>query len=178
MDIEIWKNIRGFDGYYQISSFGRVRSVDRWIVTITGRKILYKSKIRKLGYDKDGYARLSLTKNKCVTHFRVAFLVTENFIGDIPTGYVVAHKDGIRTNNKVGNLKVCTQLENIRDKITHGTMAFGSKTNNAKLKEYNIKEIRELIVSGIPILEIAKKYNVTRSAIDAIKYGKTWKQII
>lgn len=76
---EIWKDIKGYEGYYQISSFGRVRGLDRYVKQ-GDRTIMLKSKILKPRYDSGKYLRVILTKNAIAKGFSIHRLVAQHFI--------------------------------------------------------------------------------------------------
>lgn len=106
--MEIWKEVKGYGGLYEVSNEGRVRGVDR--VDPSGRFV--QGVIIKLREDKDGYFRVNLSKQGKKKHYRMNRLVAENFL-DNPTNLpVVNHKDGNKQNNNVNNLEWCTRSEN------------------------------------------------------------------
>lgn len=108
---EVWKDIKGYEGSYQVSSIGRVRSLDRLITHMNMgiiRKHLYKGKILKPILEPDGYLSVSLYKKGSSTKkFRIHRLVCESFISN-PNNYpIINHKDENKTNNMVENLEWC-----------------------------------------------------------------------
>jgi len=105
---EIWKPIPGYEGRYEVSNLGRVRSFVR----------NYAGVFLKPGKASHGYYTVSLgSKNSRTLHS----LVAETFIGPRPAGQEVLHKDGSRTNNCVENLRYGTRSENIRDAVRQGS---------------------------------------------------------
>lgn len=102
---EIWKSIRGYKGYYLISNFGRIYSIKS--------DTIIKNILRRTGYEEVG-----LSKNGKRKKYRVHRLVARTFIGPIRKGYVVNHIDENKANNRVDNLEIVTQKENLR----HGTV--------------------------------------------------------
>ena len=109
---EIWKDIEGYEGLYQVSNMGRVRSLDRYVKHNCGGLKLCKGKIMKLNATWDGYLRVDLCKNGKHTHKRVNRLVAEAFIPNPDNLPQVGHKDECKTNNCVSNLYWTTEKEN------------------------------------------------------------------
>lgn len=113
MEKEIWKEINGYKGIYQISNFGRIKSVAR----INSRGFKVKEKIRKTSVTRD-YMVVSLYKEKKQITKTVHKLVAIAFLNHIPCGYklVVNHKDLNKLNNYADNLEIITQRENSNKK--------------------------------------------------------------
>ena len=150
--MEIWKDITNYEGIYQISSCGRVRS------------LYYKKfKILKLRQDKYGYYQIDLHKNNNVRTFKVHRLVAEAFIHN-PNNYPqVNHKDENKTNNKIDNLEWCTNYYN----RNYGT-------RNKRASEKCKKEVICITTGEIfnSIKEASVKYNVNSSYITANCKGR------
>lgn len=101
---EIWRDIKGYEGLYKVSNYGRIKSLER--KDCLGRS--KKEKILKLSEDKDGYLLITLHKNKKVKTFKVHRLVAETFVPN-PNNYpIINHKDENKINNHVSNLEWCT----------------------------------------------------------------------
>lgn len=136
MEGEIWKDIEGYDGYYQISNLGRVKSLGR----LMWRGYVYrmsKDKIRKIKVNRIGYIRLKLWLEGKFKTFSVHRLVALNFIDNPNKKSVVNHIDSIRFNNNVKNLEWVSCLENIcHGKINRKTkskyvgVSFSTKNKN------------------------------------------------
>ena len=110
---EIWRPIEGYEGLYEISSYGRVRSMDRY----DGRNHFIKGKLLKNKDNGNGYLICSLSKNGIVKNKYIHRLVVEAFI-ERPDGlYEVNHKDENKKNNSVDNLEWCDKKYN----NTYGT---------------------------------------------------------
>lgn len=99
-DIEIWKDIEGYEGLYQVSNTGKVRSLN---YNRTGRV-----QELRLVRDKDGYFMVHLCKNGEGKHHLVHRLVAQAFIPNPDNLPVINHKDEVKTNNRVENLEWCT----------------------------------------------------------------------
>ena len=111
--VEIWKPINGYEGLYEVSNLGRVKSLARIHIMPNGAVMKHSEKILVAVDDGKGYLRLHLSKDGKVKSFRVHRLVAQAFIqnsNDFPT---VNHIDGNKKNNVMDNLEWCTQAENI-----------------------------------------------------------------
>ena len=110
---EIWKDIKGYEGQYQVNNYGNVRSLSRIIQYPDGRQYNYKGRELKPHRNKKGYYTITLSKDSVKQHYQVHRLVAEAFIGDIPEGYVVNHINCIPSDNRAENLEIVTQTENV-----------------------------------------------------------------
>ena len=111
-NIEIWKDVFGFEGLYQVSNLGKVRSLDRYANSGIGIRF-YKGRLLKPGKDSYGYLKVNLSKDGKKTTFWVHRLVYEAFNGKIQEGMQVNHIDEDKTNNSIDNLNLMTPKENI-----------------------------------------------------------------
>lgn len=113
---EVWKDIPNYEGIYQASNLGRVRSLDNYreLKHFSGSVCnrFYKGKILKLSKDVNGYLHVVLYKNKKRKIFRVHQLVAQCFIKNEENKPHINHIDGNKENNKVNNLEYCTIKEN------------------------------------------------------------------
>lgn len=113
---EIWKDIQGYEGLYQVSNLGRIKSLER-VVSFGKQRRLVKEKIRVQKYDKKGYCTVTLSKDNKIKHAKVHRVVAEAFIPN-PLGLKeINHIDENKENNCVDNLEWCTHYEN----VMHGT---------------------------------------------------------
>ena len=122
---EEWKPITGYEGFYEISNFGRIRSIDRieYQRHYSGimSKYMHQGQIIKPGKRTNGYITIGLTKNgKRKTH-SVHRLVALHFLEKPEGKDYINHLDADPTNNRVSNLEWCTQSENIQYAYDHGT---------------------------------------------------------
>lgn len=136
--MEIWKDVVGYEGYYQVSNLGNIRSVDRVIYSDKlhiGTKRKLDGKMLKPYVNAHGYLALTLTKNGKEKSLRVHRLVAEAFIKN-PNNYdQINHIDGNKTNNKVENLEWCNNQHNVIHAYKNGLTKHYSK----RIKQYDLK---------------------------------------
>lgn len=111
---EIWKDIPGYEGYYQASNLGRVRSLDRIITYSNGYDRFYKGGVMN-GSVNNGYRQTTLKKNNIGRSFMFSQLVAMTFLGHEPNGHklVIDHVNGDKSDNRLENLRIVTNRENI-----------------------------------------------------------------
>ena len=122
---EVWQpvSIEGYEDLYQVSSYGRVRSMARTI-RASNRTINYKTRILRQNIDTGGYAQVTLCNETERRTVGVHVLVAQSFIGMNPGGMEVCHNDGEATHNHPHNLRWGTRSDNTVDKTRHGTHNF------------------------------------------------------
>lgn len=109
---ETWKSIKGYENLFEVSNFGNVKSLDRYVVTGKGTRF-YRGRVLSL-CNSAGYLKVHLTKNKKSKQFKVHSLVAMVFLNHTPKkGLVIDHIDNDRTNNKVDNLQIISHRSNI-----------------------------------------------------------------
>ena len=175
---EIWKDINGYEGIYQISNFGRVKSLERKI-PLNHHPIfmsVLQEKILKPGLCR-GYRRVTLSKNKQKEQFQVHRLVLEAFSESCPDGFEANHKNFNRADNRIENLEWVTRSENLKHCFRHGrNNQKGSKNGYAKLSESEVLKIRE-IGSSMKRAELANMFMVSQPSISDIINRNTWTHI-
>lgn len=134
---EIWKDIEGYEGLYQISNLGRVKSLERYIKHYKGGESLHKEKIRRINLDSlRGYQYIFLCKDGKTKFHRVHRLVANSFI-DNPTNFSdVNHIDECKTNNNVDNLVWCSTRENTTYSKKNKTSKFVGVSYNYERKKW------------------------------------------
>lgn len=137
---EIWKDIEGYEGYYQVSNLGRVRSVER---IVNGLKL--KGKILSCGHDTKGYLFVNLSKENKPKTLSVHRLVAQAFIPKIDGKDYVDHIDGSRDNNNVCNLRWCTHKENCNFEIAKLRQRLGCMGNKKWLGRHHKEESKRKI---------------------------------
>lgn len=176
--VEIWKPVPGWEGVYEASSEGRIRSLDKTITAVSrwGTPQVYfrAGKVLKPKADKDGYLGCHLVHAGRSKHYKVHQLVCMAFHGPAPAGHVVAHGDGTRTNNRPGNLRWATTKENHRDRWGHGTEPVGAKHPMARMTPETAKLIRSLRAQGEQQKAIALKLGFSVNTVGRIVRGEHW----
>lgn len=175
MENEIWKAIPNYEGLYDASNQGRIRSLTHYAKN--GRK--FPGKILKGSINSTGRPLVILYKGAKKKTENVHRLVALAFMG-VSDGLIVRHLNGNMTDNKLKNLSYGTPKQNSADRIKHGTMHYGEKVHNAKLTNAQVIEIRRVhkfrcYTNGT--MALAKKYKVSPSTISAILHGQNWSSI-
>lgn len=164
---EEWRPVVGYEGQYEVSNMGRVRSLERKVLGKDGRWEIHHGKILKpwktnVGNDPNNrYLIVSMPDhNRRMVHS----LVAEAFIGERPEKHDVMHLNGIRHDNRVENLKYGTRSENLKQ-----TYEYGGKPANAKLCPADVHVIRRRLKTGESCIKIAEDYGVSSAAIYHIR---------
>jgi hypothetical protein len=170
---ELWKPVVDYEGLYEVSNHGRVRS---WVNNAGNKRHFSKLLIPDL---LRGYARVSLSKNGVITRLMVHQLVLNAFMSTCPhPGWQASHKDGNPLNNHVDNLCWESCIANNERKFTHGTLLIGEAHGRAKLTEDLVLEIRSLFATGLYSLrKLAAEYKVDRGTITQVVIRRTWTHI-
>jgi len=169
-DLEIWKPVVGYEGIYEVSNHGRVKSLLR--CRGTTERIL-----RPWLRNRFRYHAVNLYVRKHRRAMYVHRLVLTAFVGPHPVGYECRHLDGNPVNNRIGNLCWGTHAENEADSVRHGTFARGERQGFAKLTDDGVCEIRDLLRQGLSQRKIARLFGVSHATIYLIKHGKTWAHV-
>lgn len=168
---EIWKDIPGYEGSYQISNIGRVKSLRRFY-----NKGWHADKILAIHPNNFGYFHVKIRKDGGSRDFQVHALVALAFIGPYPPGKEINHKNGVVTDNHPDNLEYITHGENMAHK--YRVLGVKPNKNNVKLTAKQVRQIRRLFnpyYYTYPML--AKKFGVSAGNIYAIIHRKTWKEV-
>lgn len=164
-----WRSVADYEGLYEVSDIGQVRSLPRKYCT---------GRILKPYLLPRGYLKVFLSKNGEETSRYVHHLVAEAFIGQRPAGMEVCHGPNGLSDNSVNNLYYGTHVSNnVEDKVRDGTFICGSKTYCAKLNEEKVKDILGQLEQGISPTVLADQYGVSRRNIRLIRDGHTWKHV-
>jgi len=159
---EIWRDVVGYEGLYQVSSKGRVKS----------KKTILKGDVT---YIRGRYRRVCLYKDGKPSWMTVGWLVLEAFVGPRSPGMVMCHGPGGSEDDRVPNLSWGTQSKNLKeDRERDGTIVRGEQQHLSKLREIDVRFIRLWLRRGYFQREIARVFGVTRENISAISTGRAW----
>lgn len=176
-DEERWLPAVGYEGLYEVSNHGRVRSLDKVVRGSYGSKMLKRSCVRKLHKTKDGYMSLQLMKDGKRRYRLVHRLVLESFVGPCPPGYECRHfPDKDPANNRLTNLSWGTPQQNGRDKTTHGT-GVGEHNHKSRLTEEQVLEMRRLGAQGVRNVDLAPMFDVDVVTVSHVLVGRTWRHL-
>jgi len=165
---EIWKDVLGYEGIYEVSNLGNVKSLNY--------NHTKKERILKKCNGTQNYHIVCLHKEGSSKTRKVHRLVALSLIPNPDNKPQVNHIDGDKQNNKIENLEWVNNSENQLHAFKYKLQKSikGEKRYCAKLIE---KEVLEIRISKLKGIELAKKYNISRSSISAIKTGRNWKHI-
>lgn len=136
---EIWKDIKGYEGLYQVSNLGRIKSLKRKCKSKHEKRTV-KEKIRKLAINRQGYYTVVLSKKGNNTSFRVNRLVAETFISNKKTKVYVNHINCDKLDNNVDNLEWCTARENIQHAVKNNLIKTRGESPEAiSVNQYDIE---------------------------------------
>lgn len=129
---EKWLPVTGYEGFYEVSDRGQVRSLERTVIASSGRRITVRSRVLKPTIANTGYYSVDLYCGKGKSSRKVKSvhrLVAEAFIGPAGDDIQVCHGNGTRTDNRIENLRYGTRSDNMQDAIRHRTHANFAKTH-------------------------------------------------
>lgn len=160
---------------YRISSDGRVWSclkVASSTKRMTSEWHEVQGWVSRYGYKRVAVCAAGKPK-KCLVHA----LVLEAFVGPKPEGMECCHANGVRTDNRLENLRWDTRKGNMQDAVRHGTTHKGERSPVAKLTADQVREIRRLADGNVPHRAIAERFGVHYETVSCIKRRKSWKHI-
>lgn len=166
---EIWKDIPGYEGEYQASTYGRIRSLDRYIPNYPRGTRFQKGVILKQRPSEKARKRLTVDLPK-MKRVLVHKLILMTFVGPRPNGLEICHKDGDESNNRLNNLRYDTKANNQID-----IYRYGKKPSGGKLTPRQVLEIRKLFKEDkLQQKVIAKQFSICQQTVSDIVTGKTF----
>jgi HNH endonuclease/NUMOD4 motif-containing protein len=178
---EEWRDIPGYEARYQVSNLGRVRSfVPMGGPKLGGRPLKTEAHLLSLIPHKNGYLQVALQRARRGRLLLVHVLVMSAFVSERPLGFVVNHKNGIKTDNRLANLEWVTVAENARhyrDVLGRHGQQRGTQFKSAKLDDDKVREVRRLRSAGVSRRLIAEQFGVGETTIRMVDEGKTWTHV-
>ena len=156
--IEEWKDIQGYEDYYQVSNLGRVKSLERFVKGFPGKIRIQYTRILKQQINKYGYKIVCLSKEGIKHTIIVHQLVLKSFVLNPKNKRTVNHKNGIKTDNRLNNLEWMTFKENLQDAHIKGFV-----NNNKKVVMLSLDNNPLLWFDSIK--EASKETNIVKSSI-------------
>lgn len=176
--VEIWKQVSGYGGYYEVSNLGNVRSVTRTLPrNAYGRVRTCVGKRLRPAILTGGYLRVGLARGGRVKAMFVHRLVLEAFVCPCPTNMEACHDDSDPSNNRLSNLRWDTPKANQADRNANGTSVKGEGNGRARMTGNDVIEIRKRLREGAGRAQLATLYGVGTWIISDISNGRTWKSI-
>lgn len=170
-NVEIWKQVVGFEGFYEVSDMGRIRSLDR----IDGMGRAIKGKILRgsmAGPQRRSYFLLS--KNGVKHSEYLSRIVLQAFVGPSDAGMYCCHGNGDFNDNRLVNLRWASPAENSADMKAHGTANYlrGEDHPRTKLSADDVRKMRRIHAQGRGVMEISRLYGMDRKYVSGILSGK------
>lgn len=169
---EIWKPVKDFEGYYEVSNLGRVKRLKGY--QCLGERILKPS--LSIGYS---VVNLQRPGKRKVT--KVHSLVMRAFVSQRPRKQEVNHKDGNKSNNHLANLEYVTRSQNQKHAFENGlnkpNRIHGEEHGRAKVSSQVVKEIRRLAAQKLSQYEIARRVGIKQPQVSRIVNRKLWQHI-
>lgn len=178
MSEEIWRDVPGFGGHFEASSFGRVRSKDRIVVKKTRYGgVMTQRYVEKLlsPHFERGYKYVHVGVAGRKIRVGVHRLVLLAFHGEGPEGHVTRHLNGDPADNRPENLAWGDHLQNMADRKKHGRYANGERHHMAKLSKEQALHIKS---STAPGADLARAHGIGQSQVSRIRRGTSWQEAL
>jgi len=170
---EEWRAVPGFEGKYEVSSYGQMRSLDR----LVGPRRL-RGQIMKVKYDRHGYIWYRPCSEGKYKPTSAHSMVAAAFIGPRPVGLHINHIDGNKTNNHYSNLEYVTPQQNAKHALDTGLMKrHGEENHQAKATAEQVRAGYELLLQGVGVTKAARAVGLSPITLQSVKGGWLWKSL-
>lgn len=170
---EQWKPIKGYEGEYSVSSYGRVRSEYKRVPKGNGTTRAVRSRILKPTKAGAGYLTVQLSQGNKATRFYIHRLVAEAYLQNHDHLPMVNHKDGNKKNNRSDNLEWSTHASNTEHAVENDLVCHGERIPNSKLTS---EEAASIFIASGKQVDIAKQFNISKMVVSLIKRRKIWRR--
>lgn len=169
---ERWRDVPGYEGIYEVSDKGRVRTL---VTRVRGYKA---GTLLKQGTNVDGYKTVTLLKDGVSQQTYVHRIVMLSFVGE-PGEHEVNHKNGVKDDNRLENLEYMSHGDNMRHAVYELKVyrPYGERHPRARLTDEDVQTIRARFAGGAKRNALANEYGLTPAAIYQIVNRRTWKHI-
>lgn len=173
--VEIFVPAKGYEGYYEVSNIGNIKSLSKRIPCSSGKTRLLPEKILSNKPHIFGYVCRHFFKDKVGKYHFIHRMQWASFFGPIPPGKDINHINGIKNDNRLCNLELVTKKENIQHAIRTGLFNNkGENHTNSKLNPEKVREIRRMRKGGDTIKHIASVFKLNRCYTSLVATGKRW----
>lgn len=183
-EAEEWRAVIGWEGLYEVSSLGRVRSLDRQVeidmtygstVKRTVRHYRGRMLRQHVGPGTRGYPQVGFSRGGKEDNYLVHRVVLEAFVGSCPPGMEALHGPAGKLDASLANLHYGTRSENVRDRVRDGQDNRGERCGRAKLTWPEVAEIRRRAAEGEQLRPLGVEFGVSFQNIHAIITRKSWR---
>jgi len=175
---EIWKDIEGYEGSYQVSNLGRVKSLNRVVKSFGETTRKHNGRIMTPTIRSGGYFNLFLCRKSVCKIYKVHRIVAKAFCEGYKEELQVNHIDGDKLNNRSDNLEWCTAKQNSIHAFATGLNKGkkGEEHGNNRLTELEVRKIKAN-EDKLTVRKLAKKFNVSEGAVNGILRGTSWRHL-
>lgn len=175
---EEWRTIPGFEGMYEVSDQGQVRSIDRTVIDSRGHQRRYRGQSMRQSDHYSGYKLIRLCVDGKYTSTSVHALVAAAFIGPRPGDADVNHIDGHKANNRPSNLEYVSRKGNMEHARRTGLWENrGENNGQATATNDQVRQAIDLVAAGSTLREAADAVGVSRNVVSSAKTGSKWKSL-
>ena len=173
MKTEKWKKVNGYEGIYEVSNLGRVKSLPRYVNSRYGLRLVSERILKPFVGQ---YPVVNLCKNSEPHKHYVHRLVVEAFLPNTENKPCVNHIDGVKENNSLSNLEWVTYSENAQHAMDNNLNRKGEEHHCAKLSWDKVRVIRDEYGTTKTATQLSKEYGVTFQAIKKVVNHISWNE--